>query len=166
MDAHFADRLLEWGAAQLPPSYLSTMTGASAPRRDVKPEGYLFGLAATPREMMNRKPAFTYRRLVQASRMAEQRGARIMGLGAFTSVVGDAGITVAHHASIGITSGNSLTVAATLETAKLVAQKMGMPTDRGTVVIIGATGSIGAVCARLLARPSTTWCWWRRDPNG
>ena len=50
--------------------------------------------------------------------MAERKGARIMGLGAFTSVVGDAGITVAHEADIAITSGNSLTVAATLEAAK------------------------------------------------
>ena len=38
--------------------------------------------------------------------MAERMGARIMGLGAFTSVVGDAGITVAHEADIAITSGN------------------------------------------------------------
>jgi predicted amino acid dehydrogenase len=43
--------------------------------------------------------------------MAERKGARIMGLGAFTSVVGDAGITVAHESDIAITSGNSLTVA-------------------------------------------------------
>jgi predicted amino acid dehydrogenase len=76
-----------------------------------------------------------------------------MGLGAFTSVVGDAGITVAHEADIAITSGNSLTVAATLEAAKQAVIKMGA-TDltKGKVMIIGATGSIGSVCSRLLAQ--------------
>ena len=85
--------------------------------------------------------------------IAERKGARIMGLGAFTSVVGDAGITVAHEADIAITSGNSLTVAATLEAAKQAVIKMGA-TDltQGKVMIIGATGSIGAVCSRLLAQ--------------
>jgi predicted amino acid dehydrogenase len=76
-----------------------------------------------------------------------------MGLGAFTSVVGDAGITVAHEADIAITSGNSLTVAATLEAAKQAVIKMGA-TDltQGKAMIIGATGSIGSVCSRLLAQ--------------
>jgi predicted amino acid dehydrogenase len=76
-----------------------------------------------------------------------------MGLGAFTSVVGDAGETVAHEASIAITSGNSLTVAATLEAAKQAVVNMGATqlTD-GRAMIIGATGSIGAVCSRLLAQ--------------
>jgi predicted amino acid dehydrogenase len=85
--------------------------------------------------------------------MAERLGARIMGLGAFTSVVGDAGITVAHEADIAITSGNSLTVAATLEAAKQAVRKMGAhDLTHGKAMVIGATGSIGSVCARLLAQ--------------
>jgi predicted amino acid dehydrogenase len=88
-----------------------------------------------------------------AARMAERRGARIMGLGAFTSVVGDAGITVAHESDIAITSGNSLTVSATLEAAKQAVIKMGAKDlTKGKVMIIGATGSIGSICSRLLAQ--------------
>jgi predicted amino acid dehydrogenase len=60
---------------------------------------------------------------------------------------------VAQKATIGITSGNSLTVAATLEAAKraVLLMKGGRP-DHVRAVVIGATGSIGAVCARLLAQ--------------
>ncbi len=85
--------------------------------------------------------------------MAERKGARIMGLGAFTSVVGDAGVTVANEAGIAITSGNSLTVAATLEAAKQAVKKMGA-TDltKGSAMVVGATGSIGSVYSRLLAQ--------------
>jgi predicted amino acid dehydrogenase len=85
--------------------------------------------------------------------MSQQMGAQIMGLGAFTKVVGDAGMTVAYKSDIAITSGNSLTVVATLEAAKQATIKMGA-TDlsKGRSVVIGATGSIGAVCSRLLAQ--------------
>jgi predicted amino acid dehydrogenase len=133
--------------------YLSRITGGQSPTTGQRIEGHLISLAATPRQMMSHGERFTYDRLNKAVKMSERRGARIMGLGAFTSVVGDAGITVAHESDIAITSGNSLTVAATLEAAKQAVVKMGA-TDltKGKVMIIGATGSIGSVCSRLIAQ--------------
>jgi predicted amino acid dehydrogenase len=147
------EKLVEHYVAEIPPMYLSRITGAVSPATGQRVEGILLTLGATPRELMRRDPSFTYRRLIKAARMAERMGARLMGLGAFTSVVGDAGITVAQKADIAITSGNSLTVAATLETGKQAVIKMGA-TDlsQGKAMVVGATGSIGAVCARLLAQ--------------
>ena len=145
-------RLVERLMANVRPLYLSRITGIRSPATGQEVEGYLLGLGATPRELMRRPPGFTYRRLIVASRMAQQMGARIMGLGAFTKVVGDAGITVAYKSDIAITSGNSLTVAATLEAAKQAVLKMGGRVDKGRAVVIGATGSIGSVCSRLIAQ--------------
>ncbi len=150
---YLPDDLVEATAAYFPPIYLSKIKGAQSPTTGQRVEGYLFSLGATPRQMMQHGEKFTYTRLNQAARMAERMGARIMGLGAFTSVVGDAGITVANEADIAITSGNSLTVAATLEAAKQAVIQMGaQDLTRGKVMIVGATGSIGSVCARLLAQ--------------
>lgn len=147
------DRLVETLAAQMPPTVVSRIQGAQSRATGQKAEGILISLGATPRELMRRDTAFTYRRLIRAARLAERMGARLMGLGAFTSVVGDAGITVAQKANIGITSGNSLTVAATLEAAKRAVLLMGAEDlSQGRAMVIGATGSIGAVCARLLAQ--------------
>jgi predicted amino acid dehydrogenase len=145
--------LVEAVAAYFPPLYLSRITGGQSPTTGQRIEGTLISLGATPRQMMAHGEDFTYKRLNQASKMSARRSARIMGLGAFTSVVGDAGITVAHEADIAITSGNSLTVAATLEAAKQAVIKMGA-TDltQGKVMVIGATGSIGSVCSRLIAQ--------------
>jgi predicted amino acid dehydrogenase len=147
------DDLVESVAAYMQPLYLSRITGGVSPTTGQRIEGHLISLGATPRQMMNHGERFTYDRLNKATRIAERKGARIMGLGAFTSVVGDAGITVAHESDIAITSGNSLTVAATLEAAKQAVIKMGA-TDltQGKVMIVGATGSIGSVCSRLLAQ--------------
>lgn len=150
---YLPDPLVEKAAAYMPPLYISRITGGKSPTTGQKIEGYLISLGATPREMMQHSERFTYNRLVRAAAMAERFNARIMGLGAFTSVVGDAGITVANESDIAITSGNSLTVAATLEAAKQAVIKMGA-TDltKGKAMIVGATGSIGSVCARLLAQ--------------
>jgi predicted amino acid dehydrogenase len=146
-------RWVEWAVAFMPPLYLSRIKGIRSAATGQPVEGYLYTLGATPRQMIAHDPSFTYKRLLQIARDAEERGARLVGLGAFTSIVGDAGVTVAHHASIPITSGNSLTVAATLETAKQALIKLGI-TDltRGNAMVIGATGSIGSVCSRLLAQ--------------
>lgn len=146
------DRLVERFTANIRPLYLSRITGIRSAATGREAEGYLLGLGATPRELMRRKPGFTYRRLIIASRVAQQKGAKIMGLGAFTKVVGDAGMTVAYKSDIAITSGNSLTVVATLEAAKQAVIKMGGRVDRGRAVVIGATGSIGSVCSRLIAQ--------------
>lgn len=149
------DALVEKVAAYVPPLYISRIKGIRSPATGQRVEGLLLSLGGTPRELMRHNPAFVYRRLIIAARIAERWGARLMGLGAFTSVVGDAGITVAQKADIAVTSGNSLTVAATLETAKEAAAKMGhdlAQAQQSTAMVVGATGSIGAVCSRLLAQ--------------
>jgi len=149
----FPDTLVETLAAYLPPFHVSRITGVRSPTTGQRVVGQLIALGATPRQMMRRSSRFTYKRLSKAAKIAQRQGARIMGLGAFTSVVGDAGVTVAGDAPIAITSGNSLTVAATLEAAKLAAIRMGT-TDltKGRAMVIGATGSIGSVCARMIAQ--------------
>lgn len=145
--------LVERVAARLPPLFLSRITGGCSPATGQRIEGMLFTLGATPRQMLSRPPRFTYDRLARVARRAERAGARILGLGAYTKVVGDAGVTVAREARLPVTSGNSLTVAATLETGKVAARRMGYADlTHGRAMVVGATGSIGSVCSRLLAR--------------
>jgi len=149
---HLPRGLLETTAAYLPAQKVGRVTGGRSPTTGQAIEGLIYGLGATPRQMLTRAPEFTYARIGQAVRDAAAQGARIVGLGAFTKVVGDAGVTVAKRAPIPVTTGNSLTIAATLETAKLTAKRMGWPDlARGKAMIVGATGSIGSVCSRLLA---------------
>jgi len=148
----FPDRLVEAVAARRPPFFLSKIVGGRSPATGQRIEGLLFTLCATPRQLLRHRETFTYAKLNRVARMAERMGARILGLGAFTKVVGDAGITVAHEADIAVTSGNSLTVAATLESAKQAARRMGSDLMHGRAMIVGATGAIGSVCSRLLAQ--------------
>lgn len=149
---HLPPKLVELAAAYMPGQLVGTVKGGRSPATGKAIDGLVYALGMTPRQMLTRAPEFTYRRLDQAVRDAAARGAKIVGLGAFTKVVGDAGVTVARRAPIPVTTGNSLTIAATLETAKLAARRMGWKDlARGKAMVVGATGSIGSVCSRLLA---------------
>jgi len=133
------------------------VTGIRSPT-GVEAEGWLISVGGTPKEIMRHSPEFTYRRLLDAARMARRLGAQIMGLGAFTKVVGDAGATVARRAPLPITTGNSYSASGALWAAHDAMLRMGLverPRDgrkaRFTAMVVGATGSIGSVCARMLA---------------
>src|SRR5205807_611778 len=79
-------------------------------------------------------------------------GAKIIGLGAFTAVVGDGGKTVAERANIAVTTGNSYTVATAIQGTLKACELLEIPVGEATLAIVGATGSIGKTCARILSR--------------
>ncbi len=148
---------VETVAAHMPPMVYCKMENIVSPT-GAEAEGWLITVGGTPREMLARSPEFTYRRLLHAARIAEGLGAQIMGLGAFTKVVGDAGITVARRARIPITTGNSYSASGALWAAADAMRRMGLvqvPRDGSRLpaktMVIGASGSIGSVSARLLA---------------
>ena len=143
--------------AYAPPFVYSKVTGIKSPT-GVEAEGWLISVGGTPKEIMSHSPEFTYRRLLDAARMAKSLGAQIMGLGAFTKVVGDAGLTVSKRAPLPITTGNSYSASGALWAAHDAVLRLGLvPTPkRGQKVqfkamVVGATGAIGSVCARMLA---------------
>ena len=78
-------------------------------------------------------------------------GAKIVGLGAFTAVVGDAGITVSRSVDIAVTTGNAYTVATAIEGTIKAAGLIGIDMEEAEVLVLGATGSIGRVLALILA---------------
>ncbi|NJK80791.1 MAG: serine carboxypeptidase [Chloroflexaceae bacterium] len=149
---YLPQRFVEWFFAFFPPVYLSRIRGIRSAATGEEITGVLMTLASTPREMLRRHPEQSYRRITHAARIAERKGAQIMGLGAFTSVVGDAGVTIARRSPLALTSGNALTVATTLETTRLALAQMGHDPQHVRAMVVGATGSIGAACARMLVR--------------
>ncbi|KGN43099.1 dehydrogenase [Knoellia aerolata] len=148
--------LVEKAAAYSPPFTYSHVTGITSPT-GAEAEGWLITVGGTPREMMAHSPEFTYRRLLTAADTARKLGAQIMGLGAFTKVVGDAGVTVARQAPLPVTTGNSYSASGALWAAHDALRRLGLAEVddtgalRGNAMVVGATGAIGSVCARLLA---------------
>ncbi|MCS7209387.1 MAG: hypothetical protein NZ874_07430 [Fimbriimonadales bacterium] len=132
------------------PVVVSRITGVQSPA-GAHTEGWFIGCPLSPRMMLQLPLEFVYQKIIRCGQIAQELGAEILGLGAFTSVVGDGGITVARHLDIAVTTGNSYTVATAIEAAVLGAEKMGIPICEASVAVVGATGSIGRTCAEALA---------------
>lgn len=151
--------VVEKAVAYSPPFIYSHVTGIVSPT-GAEAEGWLITLGGTPKELMAHDPEFTYARLLSAAETARKLGAQVMGLGAFTKVVGDAGVTVAKRAPLPITTGNSYSASGALWAAHDALERLGLcDVDehgriRGKAMVVGATGAIGSVCARLLALAS------------
>ena len=150
---------VEKAMAYLPPTVYSHVTGITSPT-GAEVEGWLITVGGTPKEILAHDPEFTYDKLLAAAEVARGLGAQIMGLGAFTKVVGDAGVTVARKSSLPITTGNSYSASGALWAAHEAVDRLGLleRSDggiiRGRTMVVGATGAIGSVCARLLALAS------------
>jgi fatty aldehyde-generating acyl-ACP reductase len=134
-----------------PPVYLSHISGVHSQVTGKETEGWLLACPFTARQMLQVPPEVAYNKIVQTGRLAERLGGRILGLLAFTSVIGDGGITVAKHLSIPVTTGRSLTVAVVIDALEEAARCRGIQMDLSTVAVVGATGSIGSACTELLA---------------
>lgn len=147
---YMPDALVEQALKLLPPIKISSITGIRSPVAET--EGIFVSCLLTARQMISLPQPFVLNKIIEAGRMAEKLGAKVLGLGAFTKVIGDAGITVAKYLNIPVTTGNSYTVATALEGAKKAAHLMGHDLKRARVSVVGATGSIGSVCALSLAR--------------
>jgi predicted amino acid dehydrogenase len=152
-------RAVEKAAAYLPPFVYSHVTGIVSPD-GTEAEGWLITVGGTPREMLAHPPEFTYSRLLDAAELAKRLGAQIMGLGAFTKVVGDAGVTVSKRATIPVTTGNSYSASGALWAAHEAIRRLGIAETtpeghlRGKTMVVGGSGAIGSACARLLAHAS------------
>lgn len=134
-----------------PPLYISQIRGVRSAMGG-EAEGWLLACPYTPQRMLTLDVEEVYGKIVRTARMGERLGARIVGLGAFTSVVGDAGLTVAKRLGIPVTTGNSYAVVTAIQTLAQAAARLDVPMAGSTLAVVGATGSIGRACARYAAR--------------
>ncbi|MGE5674542.1 MAG: aminotransferase class III-fold pyridoxal phosphate-dependent enzyme [Mycobacterium leprae] len=84
-----------------------------------------------------------------AIEIAKKRGAKIVGLGAYTSVVTKAGLRL-KDMGVAITTGNSYTTVAAAESIYKAVTELGTRLPDATLAVVGATGSIGRSTAILL----------------
>jgi len=82
--------------------------------------------------------------------MARERGAKIVGLGAFTAVVSMGGLYL-KKVGVPLTTGNSYTVVSAAEAVNSALEEMGEAPEEASVAVIGAAGSIGKGTAVLMA---------------
>jgi predicted amino acid dehydrogenase len=148
---HLPEKWVEWGLTKKSPMVVSHVTGLIS-KTGAEAEGWLVGCPLTPKQMLELPIEFVWKRIIGAAHIAQDLGAKIVGLGAFTSVVGDGGITVSKSVDIAVTTGNSYTIATAIQGALKAAKLMEIQTENASVAIVGAAGSIGKTCADIMSR--------------
>lgn len=134
-----------------PPLYISHITGVQSQATGKEVEGWFFACPFTPQRMVTLPPKTVYRKVIATVHKAERQGAQLVGLGAYTSVVGDGGLTISQSAHVPVTTGDSYTVASAVEAIQKAAEVMEIDLAQATLAVLGATGAIGAVASELLA---------------
>ena len=146
-----SERQIDFFSTFFPPIYISEIEGITSQATGKQIRGWFIACPYTPRRMLELPERTVYRKIIQTGRLAEKLGAQMLGLGAFTSVVGDAGVTIAQALDIPVTTGDSYTVMVAVDAIREAACVMEIPLQTATAAVVGATGAIGQVCAELLA---------------
>ncbi len=108
--------------------------------------GELFAVPATAEELLEMPSADAVARVREAVELARDRGARIVGLGAYSSIVTKNGAWLG-DVGVPITTGNGLTVVAAVDIVLRAAAALSVPLASSCVAVVGATGSIGRAVA-------------------
>ncbi|MFC1997679.1 shikimate dehydrogenase [Chloroflexota bacterium] len=147
----FNERLINFGSTFFPPVLLSEVEGIRSTSTGKELKGWLIACPLTAARMLELDERIAYRKIIQTGRLAERLGADILGLGAFTSVVGDGGLTVANALNIPVTTGDAYTISVAVQAIRKAADIMQIDLANTAAAIVGATGAIGRVCTELLA---------------
>ncbi|WP_026476480.1 shikimate dehydrogenase [Alkaliphilus transvaalensis] len=150
---YLPEKVVEKIIELIPPSYVSHITNVKSESGEV--EGWFIAVPLTSKQMMTLPEEKVIGKIIKAGKIAEKLGAKIIGLGAFTSVVGDAGITVAKNLNISVTTGNTYTVAAAFDATKEACRRLGKKFSDCEIAVVGANGSIGNICGQLAAREAS-----------
>lgn len=145
------EKQINFFSSFFPPVYISEIEGVTSVATGKQIQGWFVACPLTPARMLELPVESVYRKIIETGRMAERLGAQILGLGAYTSVVGDGGISVAEALAIPVTTGDALTVAMAVGAIVQAGEVMEIPLADVTAAVVGATGSIGQVCAEMLA---------------
>lgn len=123
---------------------IRSATGAMA-------EGLILALPLLPEEMARRGLRRVSQEVGRAVDLAATLGARIVGLGGYTVPYSRRGLAVVGRGPA-ITTGNALTAGMAFLAIRRLAEEGGLTLHDARVAVVGALGSVGALCARLLAR--------------
>lgn len=142
--------LVEGVMKWLPPFKRATVTGIMSLTGE-KIEGDMILVSLLPEQILTSENDFVLGKIIEAGRIAEEMGAKIVGLGAYASQVGRKGVLVAKGLRIPVTTGSSYTISAAVDATIKAANMVGIKFSGAKAVIVGATGLVGSICSKLLA---------------
>ncbi|MFY9114124.1 MAG: aminotransferase class III-fold pyridoxal phosphate-dependent enzyme [Dethiobacteria bacterium] len=116
--------------------------------------GEFIAVPRTAEQLMGMPQEKVLAELREAVSLARRRGAKIVGLGAYTSIASRGGLYLMNM-GIPLTTGNSYTVVAAVEAINSALEKMGELPGQAQVALVGASGAIGKGIAILMSEKAS-----------
>lgn len=113
-------------------------------------QGWLIALPVLPEKLVKLGRRKVMPMLREARKLAQAKGAQMLGLGGFTSIVSRGGEALVSP-DLAITSGNSLTALLAVQVIEAAAARIGVTLVQVQATVIGGGGSIGRLGALMLA---------------
>jgi acetylornithine/succinyldiaminopimelate/putrescine aminotransferase/predicted amino acid dehydrogenase len=113
--------------------------------------GELILVPYTAAELVQMDPEKAHDEVRLAVQVAQERGAQVVGLGGFTSIVTRGGLALDAQGLPPLTSGNAYTAVAAKGAVLRACEDRGLRLEGATLGIVGAAGMIGRATALLLA---------------
>ena len=112
----------------------------------------VFVLIPLTGKQIMQNPSLAEQRVAQAARLSEKIGARVIGLGAFTSIVTSDGIGLERFVKgSSLTTGTAFSAAIAIQNLFRAADLTGLVVKTSKIAIVGAAGSVGSACAKVLS---------------
>lgn len=134
--------LINFWCLRWPPFVVSKITSLN----DIR--GWIIGIPMTAKQMLEKRE-LANKKIIQAINKAEKLGAKIIGLGALTSPLTNGGMDLLDKVNVKITTGNTLTVAISIQHIKTLLQKH---SSIQKIAIVGGTGSVGSGISKILVK--------------
>ncbi len=134
----------------MPPVTVSNITGLTT-KEGTPIEGYIIAVTMTAKQMMEDRE-HALKKIISAAKFAEKKGVGMIGFGALTSSLSKGGLDVVPAVKeMGITTGRAYTTKTVTDYVKKCVEDFGFDKSKVKVAVVGAGGSIGSSCARILA---------------
>lgn len=147
----FSRQALKGLIRYLPPYKFIQLSGIKS-KTGGEIDGFGIVCPLLPEQMVGSSEPRAIKKVTECVSKAARLGADIVGLGGFTSIIGEGGEITARDAGIAVTSGNTYTASLAIEGVLKAAGLMGINLKEAIILIAGATGDIGSICAKVLAR--------------
>lgn len=128
----------------------SRITGLKSTVTGEEKLGYIVICPLTP-EQMHYDKRLAKKRILQTTQLAEKLGCRLIGLGALSTSMSNAGEYLIDKVDIGVTTGYAYTISIILQMLDDVVDTIGMDLQYKTVAIVGAAGYMGVPTSRIIA---------------
>jgi len=102
--------------------------------------------------MMLLKRDLARKKIAKAAQFGEKLGAKVVGLGAFIPILTDDGRFLENRVGVGITTGAAFSAITAVQNVLEIVQLMCIDKARTKIAIVGAAGSVGSICSKMLAK--------------